>query len=300
MKGLQVGHFTQEAHGTGASVFIFDQPAVGAYCLCGSSPASHELGTLELEANVTHVNGLALLGGSAFGLPAVNGMMHWLMEQKRGWATPHGPVPIIPAAAIYDLGVKKDAPPLAADVYAACVSASEDNVATGRIGAGTGASVGKIIQKAQRMSGGIGRAEAILPDGTHVLAYAVVNAVGDIRDENGRIIAGARLKNGEFGDCEKYLLCGAPEEKLTPENTTLIAIFTNARFSKIEMKRIAKMAIAGMARAISPVFSRYDGDLVFAFSIGDKTASELVVGTMAVDAIQRAIINAVTHSIILA
>ncbi|MDR3476890.1 MAG: P1 family peptidase [Gammaproteobacteria bacterium] len=300
MKGLKVGHYTHEMHGTGASVFIFDESAVGAYCLCGSSPASHELGTLALDANVTHVNGLALLGGSAFGLPAVNGMMRWLHEQKRGWATPHGAVPIVPAAAIYDLGVKKDLPPTEFEVYEACVLAKEDNKASGRIGAGTGASVGKVIQKAKRMSGGLGRAEISLPNGTSVLAYAVVNAVGDVLDESGRILAGARLENGEFGNCENYLLSGAPEENLSSENTTLIALFTNARFSKIELGRIAKMAIAGMARAISPIFSRYDGDLVFAFSLGDKVAAEMVVGAMAAQAIQRAIMNAVEESIILA
>jgi len=298
MKGVRIGHSTQEEHGTGLSVFIFDQSAIGSYCLCGSSPASHELGVLDLEANVTHIDGLLLSGGSAFGLAAVNGMMRWFREQKRGWATPHGLVPIVPAAAIYDLGVKKDLPPTEADAYQACQEASEDNSLTGRIGAGTGASVGKLIQDGNPMSGGLGRAEVTLANGVTVMAYAVVNSVGDVRNKKGNIIAGSRSQN-QFVDCEKFLLTGNHEKIAARHNTTLVALFTNAQFSKIELKRISKMAVAGMARAISPIFTRYDGDLIFSFSAGSHTAPEIVVGAMAAEATQLAIENAVKESIVL-
>jgi L-aminopeptidase/D-esterase-like protein len=300
MKGLKIGHFTQRAHGTGASVFLFDTPAVGSYYQCGSSPATHELGPLELSANVTHLNGLGLFGGSAFGLTAVAGMMRWLNDAKLGWKVSHGVVPIVPAAAIYDLAVQQALPPTAQDVYAACVAAREDNREVGQIGAGTGATVGKVIPDSQRMSGGLGRAEFTLANGVSVLAYSVVNSVGDVRDTTGKIIAGARLANGEFGDCEQWLLHGYHEKGLPPAtNTTLTAIFTDAKFSKIELQRIAKMAVAGMGRAIAPAFTRYDGDIIFCISLGEKAATEVVVGSLAAHLTQQSIINAVRDSVIL-
>ncbi|MES2219039.1 MAG: P1 family peptidase [Pseudomonadota bacterium] len=300
MQGLKIGHFTQPEHGTGASVFLFETPAVASYFLSGSSPASHELGAMELAANVTHINGLGLLGGSAFGLPAVAGMMRWLNENQRGWKTPHGIVPIVPAAAIYDLVFKQALPPEPDDVYAACVAATEDNTEAGRVGAGTGASVGKVVPDTQRMSGGLGRAEFTLADGASVLVYTVVNSVGDVRDTQGKIIAGARLPNGKFADCEQWLLSGHHEQRLpSAANTTLTAIFTDAKFSKIELQRIAKMAVAGMARAISPAFTRYDGDIIFCISLGEREASEVVVGAVSVMLIQQAIMNAVKDSVVL-
>jgi L-aminopeptidase/D-esterase-like protein len=205
----------------------------------------------------------------------------------------------VPAAAIYDLGVKENTAPTEEDAYKACKSAAETNHETGNVGIGTGASVGKLFATAKRMSGGLGRAEIILPNGIHVLAYAVVNSVGDVRDEKGNIIAGACDEKGKFVNCEKLLLAGNPEKSFTAANTTLIAVFTNALFSKIELKRISKMAVAGMGRAIAPIFTRYDGDLVFAFSVGEVVASELMIGTIAAEVTRLAIVNAVKNSIIL-
>lgn len=298
MKGLKIGHFTQKEHATGATVFIFQEPAIGAHFVCGSSPASHELHVLEPEANVTHVDGLALLGGSAYGLPAVMGMMRWLEANKRGWATPHGVVPIVPAAAIYDLAMQTDIPPSAEDVYRACELAREDNPEHGRIGVGCGASVGKLVPHTKRMTGGLGYAQMTLPEGVTVLAYAVVNAVGDVRDLSGRIVAGAVNQQGQFADCEQSLLSGVSEKENDSSNTTLVAFFTDAQFSKSELKRMTKMAAAGIARAISPIYTRYDGDMVFGFSLGQKNGSEMQVGTAAAYLIQRAILHAVEGAII--
>jgi L-aminopeptidase/D-esterase-like protein len=299
MQGLRVGHYTNTTRGTGASVFLFEEPAVAAYWLCGSSPASSELGVLNLDADVTHINGLLLTGGSALGLPAVGGMHRWLEEQGQGWSTPHGRVPIVPAAAIYDLAVNQPLPPEADEVYQACLSAGIMNEQAGRIGAGTGASVGKLVPEASRMSGGLGRAEVVLPNGVMILVYAVVNSVGDVYDQKGAIIAGARLLNGEFADCQKTLMTMGDEKNMATSNTTLVAIFTDAKLSKIELGRIAKMATAGMGRAIAPIFTRYDGDLVFSASLGEKTASELVIGTAAAELTRQAIVHAVQHSEIL-
>lgn len=300
MKSLKIGHVTHSEHGTGLSVFLFNPPAVGAYHICGSSPATRELHTLEPDSNVEEINGLVFTGGSAFGLGAVDGVMHFLNEQGHGKRMPHGGVvPIVPAAAIYDLAIGKSIPPTAEDAYRACQVAEEFNTADGRLGAGTGASVGKIVPNTSRMSGGLGYARTQLENGLIVLAYAVVNAVGDVRNDVGEIIAGARSSADEFADCEKFLLTGGEEVYAVQSNTTLVAVFTNAKFFKTELKRIAKMATAGIGRAISPAFTRYDGDVVFCVSLGDHLASELTVGTLAAEMTRQAIVNAVKHSVIL-
>lgn len=297
MQYLKIGHYTEEEHGTGITVFLFDQGALGAYTLCGSAPATHELHTLELDAIVPKVNGLLFSGGSAFGLSAIEGVMRWLKEQHRGYSMPNGVVPIVPAVSLYDLHVKHALPPTAEMAYEACQRAIENNPLEGSIGAGTGASVGKFILTAQHMSGGLGRAELVLPTGVCVTAYAVVNSMGDVINEKGDIIAGARDKKGDFANCTQHLLSGKHDWIRYESNTTLVAVFTNVLLSKDALKRVSKMAVAGMARAISPVFTRYDGDIIFCFSLGEYEAKESVVGVMAVEAVRRAIVNAVKYSI---
>lgn len=298
MQSLKIGHYTQFDQGTGITTFLFDRPAEVAYCLCGSAPATRDLHALELEAYVSHIDGLVFTGGSAYGLGAVKGVMQWFQEQGRGYPTPHGPVPVVPAAAIYDLGVKSSTPPTAEAAYQACVAATSVHQ-RGRLGAGTGATVGKLVGSASPMTGGVGYASLTLPDGLEVLAYAVVNCVGDVRDTNHNIIAGACHADGQFVDCDAFLLSGQRAVTDLTVNTTLVAVFTNAAFSKIELKRIAKVALAGMAQTISPVFTRYDGDLIFCVSLGEQVASEMTVGAMAREAVRQSILNAVTDSVIL-
>lgn len=295
MKGLKVGHHSHNEFKTGVTVFLFDQPAVGAYTLCGAAPASHEWGALEADASVSVLHGLALCGGSAYGLLAVAGVMRFLRERNIGLALPHGVVPIVPAAAIYDLTYGQPEPPTAEGAYQACLDAKEENTTAGAFGAGTGATVGKVIPNAHQMTSGIGRAEITLSNGLTVLAYAVVNAVGDVRSANGHIIAGATDDAGQFLNCEAFLLSGKGEQLLINHhtNTTLVAIFTNAGLSRSELKRVGKMAVGGMARAIAPVFTDYDGDTIFTVSMGDVKASVLSVGTIAAEAVRQAIVNAV-------
>lgn len=300
MQAFKVGHHTNTEFSTGISVFLFNQPAIAAYHICGSSPATRELPVLDVESNVATLDGLVLTGGSAFGLGAVDGVMHFLREKNRGKKMPHGGVvPIVPAAAIYDLAVNQPIPPTAEEAYLACLAADEHNISQGRVGAGTGASIGKIVPHTHRMSGGLGYATMRLANGLSISAYAVVNAVGDIRDSQNEIIVGAKLKNGQFADCQTYLLSGQPESYFSQTNTVLVAVFTNAAFSKIELKRIAKMATAGVARAVSPAFTRYDGDIIFAVSLGEHVASEVMVGAIAAEMTQHAIINAVKESVVL-
>ncbi len=297
MRGLKVGHFTNKKVGTGISVFLLENGAQGAYWICGSAPATHELVVLDPDNSVPQLHGLVLAGGSAYGLYAAAGVMRYLTEHHIGHKTPHGVVPIVPAAAIYDLAYQEDVPPTAEEAYQACLNAKENNQESGLLGAGTGATVGKLIPNTRLMTGGLGYAEKSLKNGTTVMAYAVVNCVGDVHDAQGHIIAGARTAQNTFADCQEYLLSGQGEIDLFAHgNTTLVAVFTNAQFDKNELKRIAKMASAGMARAITPIFTRFDGDIVFCVSTGDQIASELTVGTMAAEAVRLAILDAVKNS----
>lgn len=296
MELLKVGHVTKEDLGTGVTVFLFDKPVVGAYQRMGASPASHELTTLDLDTSVTGVDALVFAGGSAFGLSATDGVVRWLKKQGRGFVTHAGNVPIVPAAAIYDLAVKSDRPPTSEDGFLASEMAVANNFLQGPIGAGTGASVGKLIDSAIPMRGGVGCAQMTLENGISVLAYAVVNCVGDVYSKNGNIIAGAQLANGHFADCTTSILKGRDDSRASLFNTTLVAVFTNAGFDKNTLKRIAMVGVSGMARAISPVFTRYDGDILFCFSLGEKKASEQVVGVMAAEVVRLAIVNSVENS----
>lgn len=293
MRGLKIGHYSNLEEGTGLSVFLFESSAIGGYWVCGSAPASHELAALDPDNSVPACHGLVFTGGSAYGLHAASGVMRYLHEKDIGHPVPSGVVPIVPAAAIYDLHYLRETFPSPENAYEACKKAIEDNKEHGRVGAGTGATIGKLIPYAKPMMGGLGRAVLKQSGGLEVAAYAVVNSVGDIYD-NGKIIAGARDVKGNFANCEKFLLTGQPEADLFGHsNTTLAAVFTNAKFDADVVKRIAKMAVAGVARAVSPVFTRFDGDIVFCMSVGQVSASELIVGAMAAEAVRLAILDAV-------
>jgi L-aminopeptidase/D-esterase-like protein len=295
VEGLKVGHFTNKAEATGVSVFLLDKPGIGSYCICGSAPASLELPVLDLNATVSHLDALVFTGGSALGLGAVAGANKWLKEQGRGWPTEKGCIPIVPAAAIYDLWTGGAYFPSPEAAYEACLSAALDNHAMGRVGAGAGASTGKLIPGATSSKGGLGFASAKLKEGLEMEVYALVNSAGDVRNKAGHIIAGAQLPVGQFADCQKYLNEELPRLAAVFGNTTLVAIFINADLSKPQLARIAKMATAGMARAITPAFTPYDGDIIFSVSIGSKIAlAEVVLGSIAAELTQQAIINAVS------
>jgi L-aminopeptidase/D-esterase-like protein len=297
MKSFRVGHFSDPQKGTGVSVILLDKPSPASYLLCGASPASSELHVLDLEANVPYIDGLMLGGGSVFGLQAVGGVRQWFKEQNRGYQTRYSPIPIIPAATIYDLGQTSSEPPTAQEGYQACLNASYSNFAQGRVGAGTGATIGKIVPNTTRMSGGLGYAELKLKNGLCVAAYAVVNCLGDVINQSGEIIAGATLPNGKFANTARYLEQGNQEICSDTANTTLVAILTNAAFSKVQLKRISKVALSGMAKSISPVFTQYDGDIIFCVSTGAYQAAEITMGAMAAEVVRQAIVNSVKNSI---
>lgn len=297
MNNLKIGHFTDQANGTGVTVFLFGPEARGAYLICGSAPATRELAVLDPENSVPFIHGLIFTGGSAFGLSAAGGVMQYLQKQEIGQATPAGLVPIVPGASLFDLSYVQNHAPNAAEAYTACESAYENNIAQGQIGAGTGATIGKIIPNAKHMTGGFGIAELSGINNLIVRAYAAVNCIGDIYNEKGQIIAGGVDANGQFIDANKALLQGnSPELLLEQTNTTLICIVTNAVFDKGTLKRICKMAVAGIGRAIAPVFTCYDGDIIFCISNGNVSATEFSVGVIAAEAVRLAILNAVKNS----
>jgi L-aminopeptidase/D-esterase-like protein len=299
MKSLSIGHITHAKNRTGVTVFLLDQPATASYVIPGSAPASRELAILDMGSNNQRIDALVFSGGSAFGLVAADGVMQWLRERGRGIKIRSKQiVPIVPAVAIYDLNVGSPVAPTAEDGYKACESAKVNNLLSGRIGAGTGASVGKLIPNSLSMTGGFGISRIKLKNGLEVVACAVVNAIGNVYNQK-RIIAGAK-SNGVFIDYQQHILRG--KKIITParvQNTTLIAVFTNAQFSKEELNRVAKMAIAGMAKTISPIFTWYDGDVLFCISIGRIKAHEMIVGSLAVQAVSQAIINAVQDSVVI-
>lgn len=299
--GLRIGHISSSDGVTGLTVFLFDQAVAGGYWLCGSSPASRELTSLLPTANVTVMHALVFTGGSAYGLDCCSGVMQWLREHQQGYQTPHGVVPIVPTVAIYDRSVQSGTFPTSKLAYQACMNANVANEQYGSIGAAAGATVGKLLQDANFMTGGFGYAELSGPNKLQVAAFAVVNCVGDVINEQGQTIAGAIDDKGNFFNMASAIKAGkALRTRIRPlqAGTTLVATFSNAKLDRIQLTRIAKVACGGMARAISPVFTNYDGDIVFSISLGENIADEIVVGVLSAEAVRLAILHAVSKSTI--
>lgn len=267
--GFTVGHYTDVATLTGCTV-ILCPPSTRASCeVRGASPGSRELALLAPDKRMDEIHALMFTGGSAFGLGAADGVMKWLMEHDRGYQTPWVKVPIVPAAVVFDLNLgSNSAWPDALAGYQACQNAGTKGAQEGNIGAGTGATVGKWKGMDFRMKGGIGVASQER-EGCVVAALAVVNAVGDIIDEHGNILAGARDANGKFFGEKDPHRTFARGKVLENTNTTLVAVATNAALSKVELHRVAQRMHDGMARAIVPSHTSYDGDATFALSHGE-------------------------------
>jgi L-aminopeptidase/D-esterase-like protein len=270
--GFKVGHFTDSNAMTGCTV-ILCPPKTRASCeVRGNSPGSRELALLAPEKSMQEVHAVLLTGGSAFGLGAAEGVMQWLEEHDLGYQTPWAKVPIVPAAVVFDLNVGSSrVRPNAAAGYKACEVANDGSVEEGNVGAGTGTTVGKWMGFEFWMKGGVGSASA-RDDSLIVGALVVVNSVGDVVDETGKVIAGARSENGEFLGEQKRDRPLARGKVLGAANTTLAVVATNANFTKLELFRIAQRIHDGMARAIVPVHTSYDGDVSFALSCGDLQA----------------------------
>ncbi|MEX1139353.1 MAG: P1 family peptidase [Bacteroidota bacterium] len=291
--GFSVGHVTDLANATGCTVVLCPPNTKGSCEVRGNSPGSRELALLAPEKSMQEVHAILLTGGSAFGLSAADGVVNWLQEKNIGYQTPWARVPIVPAAVIFDLNVGNNVVrPTSASGYEACHKATKDPVRQGSLGAGAGATVGKWAGIDTWMKGGIGGASVSAGE-LRIGILAVVNAVGDILDEHGRILAGARGKDGKFLAESQKTRIFARGKVMPQSNTTLVVMATNGLFSKLDLHKIAQRMHDGMARAIVPVHTSYDGDTCFALSNGTVKADFDFVAEHAAQATGTAIRNAV-------
>ena len=301
--GLLVGHWTDSDAATGCTVVLCPEGAVAGVDVRGGAPGTRETDLLAPTCLVDRVHGIMLAGGSAFGLAAADGALRWLEEQGHGFDVGVARVPIVPAAILFDLIVGRvDVRPDAAAGYAACAAATAGPVVEGSIGAGTGATVGKLRGVAHATKGGVGSAARTFGDGLVVAALAVVNAWGDVVDPaNGRIIAGVRGDDGRTfaGTLD---LVTASLDAADPSNwargapgtnTTLAVVATNAALTKSQATKVAQMAHDGLARAVRPVHTPLDGDVVFALSLGEQQAEPSLVGSLAAEVVATAIVRGV-------
>lgn len=282
VEGLRVGHWTDPEGMTGCTVVLPPEGTVASGEVRGGAPGTRETDLLRPGMLVEEVNAVVLTGGSAFGLAAADGVVRWLEERGIGFDAGVARVPIVPAAVLFDLGVgDRHARPGAEAGYAACEAASTD-VAEGRVGAGTGATVAKLHGPARAVPGGIGTA-SVQRDDVMVGAIAAVNAFGEIVEEDGTIIAGA-LPDQEV----------APEQPPLPgTNTTIAVVATDARLSKERANLLAIAAHDGLARAVKPAHTIWDGDTIFTLATGRVEASQPVLERMAEEAVALAIRRAV-------
>jgi len=293
-EGFAIGHWTDSDGRTGCTVILCPERTVGGCDVRGSSPGTRETALLGNAKKMEEVHAVLLTGGSAFGLAAADGVMRFLEEQGRGYTTPWGIVPIVPAAVVFDLNTgSPGARPGPEAGHAAARAAARAGYAEGLAGAGTGTTVGKWGGMAFAMPGGFA-VEDLASGELALSAAAVVNAMGDITGDRGEIIAGARDPSGAWrarGDpLSRVRAPGAPGGT----STILVAIMTNGRFSKVDANRIASRAHDGMARAVRPAHTSYDGDTVFCLAAGPVTAGVDLAGEMAAEAAARAIRRAVT------
>ena len=286
--GFRVGHWSDPDAATGCTVVLPPPGNVSSVDVRGSSPSSREIAHLDPERKLTEVHAILLTGGSAFGLAAASGVVEWLAERGIGYETGVTPVPIVPAAVIFDLGFGSSSVRPGPDAgRAACDDAREDDIPTGRVGAGTGATVGKWAGREYLSPGGIGIA-ALERDGERVSAIAVANSVGDVLAPDGTVIAGTTSPDPRY--------VPPPSTAAVPDNTVLAVVATQANLDKREVRFLAARGADGMTISVRPAHTRYDGDVVFGVAAPDpsgRVANLDVLGHLATEAVAEAIRNAV-------
>lgn len=292
--GIRVGHASVPGSGSGCTVIL--GPFRGAVQVTGMATGTRELGTLHPDHLVRRAHALVLSGGSAFGLATAHGVTAWLAEREVGFPTAGGPVPIVPAAILYDLAEDR-ARPDAATGFAAAQAATGDPVAEGRVGAGRGASVGKLGGPGTAMPGGVG-SWLVEAGGYRVAALATVNAVGDVLDSRGEIVAGARGEDGAFLDSRRLMREGAASALGGQGNTTLSVVATDAPASQRDLYRILRMATGALPERIRPVNTPFDGDVTFALAPSEQE-EPLADGVVAAlgDAGREALAEAITRAV---
>lgn len=299
MAGIAVGHHTDARRPTGCTVVRCEDGAVCGVSVRGGAPGTRETDLLRPENTIERVHAVLLTGGSAFGLDAAGGVMQWLEAHGFGLSVGPARVPLVPAAVLFDLWVGDPCVrPGAEQGYAACEAAGRGPVPQGSVGAGTGASVGKLFGIDRAMKGGIGSASVRL-GGYTVGALVAVNAVGDVLDERGQVLAGARSEDGRqlAGTTERLLRGAGPQRLLPGAATTIGVIATDATLTKAQATQLASLAHHGLSRAIDPV-TTHDGDTLFALATGRGTpVAELSgLGAAAAEVTARAIRRAVREA----
>jgi L-aminopeptidase/D-esterase-like protein len=294
--GIRVGHVSDFAAITGCTAILCEQGAVGGVDIRGSASGTVEIDTLSPGHVTDRVHGILLAGGSAFGLEAAAGVRRYLAGRKVGYAFGGQHIPIVPGAILFDLGIgKTNVHPNVAMGEAAAAAATTDAVTEGCVGAGTGATIGKLFGMARAMKGGLGTYTVTLSGGVLVSAMVAVNALGDVRDPaTGKIVAGARkdANSREFVDTAAEMMRGVAIGGTTG-NTTLAVVATNAKLNKVQANKLAQFASLGMARTINPVNTMADGDIAFALSLGALQADINVLGVAAAEAVAQSILRAV-------
>jgi L-aminopeptidase/D-esterase-like protein len=303
--GLKVGQVTLSERPTGCTVILAEAGAVAGVDVRGGAPGTRETDLLDPVNMVQKVHAIVLAGGSAYGLAAAQGTMQYLEEHGIGFDVGVGVVPIVPAAILFDLtvGGKPGIRPTADCGYQAAARATTGPVAEGSVGAGAGATVGKMGGPTHAMRGGVGTASITMPNGIVVAALVAVNAVGDVIDPaTGRVVAGVRTDDGRFADARTLLRGGAFAPARPPaagvQNTTIGVVATNAKLDKAQATKVAQMAHDGYARAISPVHTPNDGDTVFSLATGtsDVPVDVGIIGALAAEAMADAIVRAVRQA----
>jgi L-aminopeptidase/D-esterase-like protein len=297
IEGVRVGHASDRAGGTGVTVVLFDRPARGAVDMTGMATSTRQIDSLDMIHPGTAVHGLCLAGGSAFGLDAAAGVSRYLCEQGGGLALVVARVPVVPTAVIFDLSFMDAAARPKPDMaYDACRLASSAPVEQGCVGAGTGATCGKLRGVANGTKAGLGSSLVRGADGVLMGALVVANPFGDILDATGRIMAGAR-DGGLFLDMQEAISRGEVRERVgSPGNTTLCVLVTDAWLDKVTAMQVARMAGQGLSRHIVPFNTPFDGDMVFCFSTGERPAHPLHLGVIAARAAGDALMNAVRRA----
>lgn len=307
--GIKVGHASDFEGITGCTVVLCEKGAVAGVDQRGGGPGTREIALLNPVNHVEKVHAILLAGGSAFGLDAASGVMRFLEDNNIGYQTGVAKIPIVPAAILYDLNIgDPKVRPTPEMGYLACTNASGSSPDQGSIGAGTGATVGKLIGMNRATKSGIGCASIDLGGGVKVGAIVAVNAIGEVIDPgNGNIIAGVRANKATvfeqgkpvFSEALQIMksivgktLLGLAEKA----NTVIGVVATNAKFDKAACTKLAQMAQNGLVRTIRPANTMHDGDTIFALSTGKKKANINIVGAFAAQAVQRAILNAVLEA----
>ncbi len=305
--GIQVGHAQNDEALTGCTVVLCERGAIGGVDQRGGAPGTRETDALHPMHLVEQVHAVVLSGGSAFGLDSATGVVRYLEERGVGFNVGPARVPIVPAAILFDLGLgRADIRPDAAMGYQACQNASSERPAEGNVGAGAGATVGKIFGMGQAMKSGIGTASLEIGAGVIVGALVAANAFGDIvNPASGEILAGARaIQRGPIRLGAPGYFANTLEVMKTMVGRTIIGyssrghtvigvVATNARFNKEQINKVAQMAQDGLARAVRPAHTMLDGDTIFAIATGERKADVNIVGAFAAEVFSQAILRGV-------